>query len=236
MNSETLNKFKLRLEREQERLLAQIGRLEEGTLGESMPASLSELSVYDNHPADIGDELFERSKDIALLDNERILLSDVQDALIKIDHKNYGICEKCGRSISSERLEAIPWASQCLSCQQESEGQEIQAERPLEEASLDPAFRRTFLDESENDFVGFDGEDSLQAVLRYGSSDSPQDIPGSRDYRTLFPNHDEHQGMVELTDAIPASEEALPSSEADGDGERGLHNAGKRNKPAAPLS
>lgn len=212
MNSETLHKFKYRLAQEQERLSAQIARLEEGGLGESLPDSLSELSVYDNHPADIGDELFERSKDIALRDNERILLADVKAALAKIDDKSYGCCENCGKSISSERLEAIPWARQCLSCQQALESNEVSLERPLEEENREPPFKRTFLDES--DTAGFDGEDSLQAVLRYGSSDSPQDIPGARDYKELFPNHHEHQGIVETTDAIPASAHSFSSRKA----------------------
>jgi len=39
--------------------------------------------------------------------------------------------------------------------------------------------------------------------MKFGSSDTPQDIPGTDDYQALFPNSNEHQGLVEKTDAIP---------------------------------
>ena len=55
------------------------------------------------------------------------------------------------------------------------------------------------------DSVGFDGEDALQAVMRYGSSDTPQDIPGSHDYKDLFLNSDETAGIVDPADAITRS-------------------------------
>lgn len=203
MNSETLSKFKHRLEQEQERLQQQVLKLEVSGLGNEMRNSLGELSLYDNHPADIGDELFERSKDVALRDNENILLANVKKALDKINQHTYGYCEKCGKLINLERLEAIPWADQCLKCQQATEQSEDHVDRPIEEELLTPPFKRNFLDQDDENFVGFDGEDSLQAVLRYGSSDSPQDIPGVNDYDHLFPNSHEQQGIVDRADAIP---------------------------------
>lgn len=190
-----------KLQQERKGLLAQIANLEEHGLNMAMSQSLGELSMYDNHPADVGQELFERSKDIGLEDNARIMLESVDAALTKINSSQYGICEKCGLEIALERLEVIPWATKCLSCQQETEEMD-DFPRPLEEELLSPPFERTFLDEA--DYTGFDGEDAVQAVLRYGSSDSPQDIPGTTDYKNLYPNHSEHQGIVERTDAIPA--------------------------------
>jgi hypothetical protein len=75
--------------------------------------------------------------------------------------------------------------------------------RPLEEDLLSPPFARTFLDNDAVDNVGFDGEDSWQAVARFGTSDSPQDIPGSYNYKALFANSNEHQGIVDNADFIP---------------------------------
>jgi len=43
--------------------------------------------------------------------------------LERIKEGTYGICVRCGKEISEERLEAIPTASLCLSCQQELERQ-----------------------------------------------------------------------------------------------------------------
>ena len=191
------------LQKERARFIEQVALLEDNGIDRAMSDSLGELSMYDNHPADQGTELFERSKDIGLQDNARILLTSVEDALRRVHDGTYGICEACGREIPFQRLEAVPWADKCLSCQQTAEEEE-DSPRPLEEAALTPPFKRTFLDEA--DYNGFDGEDAIQDVLKYGSSDSPQDIPGANDYQHLYPNHNEHSGIVERTDAIPAPE------------------------------
>lgn len=197
-----LEQLKERLETEKERLTHTISRLEETGIGDTMSDSVGELSMYDNHPADLGDVVFERSKDVALRDNEHILLERVETALDKMAAGSYGVCERCGQKIPAERLAAVPWAALCVGCQQETDGIDP-TPRPLEEETLAPPFHRTFLDSVESDFVGFDGEDALQAVLRWGSSDSPQDIPGSYNYKALWPNSNEHAGIVERADAIP---------------------------------
>lgn len=179
-----------------------ISRLEDTGIGNTMSDSVGELSMYDNHPADLGDVIFERSKDVALRDNEHIILDWVDTALDKMETGRYGICDRCGRDISLERLEAVPWAVFCIECQKKSDGIDP-TPRPLEEELLAPPFHRTFLDTVQSNNVGFDGEDALQAVLRWGSSDTPQDIPGSYNYKALWPNSNEHMGIVDLADSIP---------------------------------
>lgn len=169
----------------------------------AMANTTGELSAYDNHPADLGSETFERSKELGIRDNERILLRNVEKALDKIHQGTYGRCERCGEQIAMERLEALPWATQCKRCQEAAE-QPDATSRPLEEGLLAPPFYRSFLDADSEEFTGFDGEDAWQAVARYGSSDTPQDIPGAANYKALFLNSDEHQGIVDLADAIPA--------------------------------
>lgn len=193
---------------EKKGLLEQISRLENTGLGKSLSDSISELSVYDNHPADISGELFERSKDLALRDNAHVLLERIENALEKIKKGTYEYCSKCGNKIPVSRLEVIPWANECVECQGEDDSLDL-SRRPIEEQLLTPPFKRTFLDDDKNEFVGFDGEDALQAVLRYGSSDSPQDLPGSSDYNDLFPASDEHEGIVDPIDAIPVKENIL---------------------------
>ncbi|BBB92347.1 MAG TPA: TraR/DksA C4-type zinc finger protein [Methylomusa anaerophila] len=199
-----LQRFKNALIKEKDRLTQVISRLEETGIGDTMSDSVGELSMYDNHPADLGDVVFERSKDVALRDNEHILLEQVEAALDRIHAGSYGICEKCGRKIDIERLEALPWAVRCIECQKDRNVIDA-TPRPLEEGVLAPPFHRTFLDTADINFVGFDGEDALQAVLKWGSSDSPQDIPGSYNYKAAWPNSNEHQGIVDLADAIPSN-------------------------------
>lgn len=217
MNPETLKKLKKKLYSEKSLVLEQISRLEETGIGDTMSDSVGELSAYDNHPADLGDELFERSKDTALRDNAHIILENIEKALQKIKTGAYGVCEKCGKPIALERLDTIPWVSNCIECQKQAEVEDP-TPRPVEEEILEPPFHRTFLDSAAFDFVGFDGEDALQSVLRYGSSDTPQDIPGSYDYKALFPNSNEHIGIVDHSDAIPsqpATRTSLKKSKTD---------------------
>jgi YteA family regulatory protein len=202
MKPEKLKHFLGKLREEKDRLIKQIGRIEKTGLSSAMGDSLSELSTYDNHPADIGDELFERSKDLALRDNAHVMLESVETALERTKTGEYGKCMRCGKEIEEARLEVIPWASECIHCKKQAELQDVTA-RPIEEEVLAPPFHRTFLDTADFDNVGFDGEDSWQAVARYGSSDTPQDIPGSYNYKALFANSNEHQGIVDNADFIP---------------------------------
>jgi len=195
--------FIQKLQAEKQILTKQMASLEKTGLGSTLGESIGELSVCDNHPADIGDELFERSKDIALRDNAHVLVENIEDALNKIAVGTYGYCDKCSQQIPLSRLEAVPWANKCIHCQRQDDASGSAEQRPLEELTLTPPFQRTFLDHDPALSVGFDGEDALQAVMSYGSSDTPQDIPGTHDYKDLFFNSNEHQGIVDAADALP---------------------------------
>ncbi|MCA1010036.1 TraR/DksA C4-type zinc finger protein [Halobacillus halophilus] len=92
-----------------------------------------ELSQYDNHPADSGSELYEREKDIALLGHLKEELSDIEYSLNQMKAGKYGICEKTGKLIPKERLEALPTAR---TVSQASPNQEMSKDRPVEEEVL----------------------------------------------------------------------------------------------------
>jgi YteA family regulatory protein len=194
MKAKNLQQMKHSLEKMRRELLTEVDRLNETGLNQAQGESIGELSTYDNHPADLGSETFERSKDSALADNALVLLDRIDGALEKIEQGSYGVCESCGQPINSARLTAVPYAARCLACQQHIE-QTDTTPRPLEEASLNPPFVRNFTDGQEQ--IGVDGEDILQAVLRYGSSDTPQDLAGSEI------NEQSGRG-VELIDGIAA--------------------------------
>jgi RNA polymerase-binding transcription factor DksA len=70
----------------------------------------SELSDYDQHPADTATDTFERERDIGLLDDLEAELRELEEALARIDAGTYGIDEETGRPIDPERLEAMPTA------------------------------------------------------------------------------------------------------------------------------
>lgn len=47
------------------------------------------------------------------------LLREVEAALGRIEDAEYGECQECEEPVSIKRLEAIPWARYCISCQEE---------------------------------------------------------------------------------------------------------------------
>jgi RNA polymerase-binding transcription factor DksA len=70
----------------------------------------SELAAYDQHPADMGSETFEREKDLSILEQLERELAEVEAALERVDAGTYGIDETTGEPIAPERLEAFPTA------------------------------------------------------------------------------------------------------------------------------
>ena len=70
-----------------------------------------------NHIADDATEVFDRERDLALQSNSQELLTQVEAALERIDEGRYGICARCGQPIAPERLDALPYAIYCITCQ-----------------------------------------------------------------------------------------------------------------------
>ena len=62
-------------------------------------------------------QVFEQERDLAMRERANLHLAAVDAALARLDDGNYGTCVRCGRSIASERLEALPWAAHCIECQ-----------------------------------------------------------------------------------------------------------------------
>ncbi|HEY7762184.1 MAG TPA: TraR/DksA family transcriptional regulator [Actinomycetota bacterium] len=60
----------------------------------------------------------ERSRLISVARALRSNLHDVDRALEKLAAGTYGTCERCGRPIAPERLDALPWATLCIDCKQ----------------------------------------------------------------------------------------------------------------------
>jgi len=112
-----------RLTKERDRLLRIKDSLsgESGEGGGSERDALSELSLADQHPADLGTEMFEREKDQSILERVEAELTDVERALRRADDGTYGLCEACGREIAKARLEIKPEARFCIDDQAAAE-------------------------------------------------------------------------------------------------------------------
>ncbi len=169
-------------------------------LNENMRESLGELSLADNHPADIGTEVYERSRDVAEHDRLRHRVDAIDGALERSKKGDYTKCEHCGQEIPYERLELLPYTTVCTECSREEEQEEQHSfhREPVENEILNRPFSRTFNDGT--DRVEFDGEDSWQAVARYGTADTLQDLGTNRDISSpndLYEDSDEVIGAVQ---------------------------------------
>jgi len=76
---------------------------------------------FDDDPADSGSASFERETAQSLSNHARRLLTQIDEALRRMDAGTYGVCERCGERIEPERLEAIPYATLCLECKRRDE-------------------------------------------------------------------------------------------------------------------
>lgn len=198
MNKEELKRFRQLLldkKRSEERI---IDEMWENGLKESLSDSISEFSTYDNHPADVGAETFERSKDFALRENFKRVLQDIEAALERVEQGNYGRCATCGKNIEIARLQVLPQATLCSHCSEQVVN--IVAHRPVEEEVHD-VFTGIF--EDQPDSAAYDGEDAWQDVDKYGTSNAVGDVPGARTFKDAFHHSDEMIGHVWPEDKIP---------------------------------
>ncbi|MFC5703573.1 TraR/DksA C4-type zinc finger protein [Cohnella faecalis] len=204
LTDERMQSLRNRLILERNELERRVGDNDRFGLAASFRDSTGELSGIDNHPADVGTELFERSKDIALLEKETFRLERVSAALSRMETGEYGRCAACGAFISYDRLDALPTAIYCL---EHEPRQDVSERRPVEETFLSPPFGRTSLDDHDEP-SGFDGEDAWQIVESWGNSDSPAMAEGSDcyDYSAIGIEADENDGFVEPLESFLATD------------------------------
>lgn len=72
--------------------------------------------------ADSAHATAERARTLSVMKALRANLRWVNRALKKMELGTYGICERCGKPIAVERLEALPWAILCIDCKRKGEG------------------------------------------------------------------------------------------------------------------
>jgi DnaK suppressor protein len=72
-------------------------------------------------PSDEGDLSQQHHEEWIFLNRNTIdmkLLREISDALVRIEQGTYGVCLECEEPISAKRLEAVPWARYCVTCQE----------------------------------------------------------------------------------------------------------------------
>ena len=167
MEKEKFSFFQNRLEEEKikvKNLLERMNNPEE--IGFSNEYS-TELSSYDNHPADLGTDMFMMEQDKGLINSLEDTIYEIEVSKENLIDGNYGLCKSCGKEIDEERLGLIPYLQLCIECSENKISLEEKRHfRPEEEDIL----TSTRKDISEG--IQFDREDSYQAVARFNEVDS----------------------------------------------------------------
>ncbi len=140
-----------KLKRQLEQELQEI----EQQLEESERPQATELSNYDNHPADNASDLTDQLTEMAIDEHRGDNAEEIKKALQAMADGTYGKCVVCGEEIPLGRLEAMPKA---LTCVEHAEQKEENL-RPVEEDVLSSTPKS-------DDFIELE---------EFGSSDTPQD-------------------------------------------------------------
>ncbi|HMQ05347.1 MAG TPA: TraR/DksA family transcriptional regulator [Pyrinomonadaceae bacterium] len=81
----------------------------------------NDLSVDDSEtpdPVDLAVRNYSKNVMLAVSENESRQLALIDEALMRVEDNDYGLCQNCEDEITPKRLAAIPWARYCLNCQE----------------------------------------------------------------------------------------------------------------------
>lgn len=160
MHVDKVKYFRNRLLQEKKALFKSKNNISDEEFG-SMDLYHNELSSYDNHPADLGTEVFMKEQDLGFRLNLEDKIAEIDLSLQKIDEGTFGQCEKCAGEIDEERLELIPYAKTCIKCsKEETESVEF---RQFE--SIEDEYATSFSNDESN--VAYDREDSFQDAIMF---------------------------------------------------------------------
>jgi len=109
MNAKDLIQYK-------ELLLAKRRALTTAKVGIGSPAPSSagdQGDVVDNAAAAL-----EADVQVRLRETDSKLLRAIDEALGRIEHNTFGVCQVCRKPISAARLDAVPWSRLCRECKE----------------------------------------------------------------------------------------------------------------------
>jgi RNA polymerase-binding protein DksA len=107
LNTRELEHFRELLLAKRRELVGDMNSMETEALRSTTGSNLSTLPL---HMADMGTDNYEQEFTLGLVEKDRNLLREINQALAKIQNGTYGICEGTAKPIAKVRLEAQPWA------------------------------------------------------------------------------------------------------------------------------
>lgn len=116
MNEKQVERFKQILLEKRTEVMERIEKLREIALESNYRDSYGGHSGYAFHMADQGTDAMEREKAFLFLSREEKFLKQINQALQRVEMKEYGICRVCGKDIDEKRLEIVPTTRICVPC------------------------------------------------------------------------------------------------------------------------
>lgn len=117
----------------QSEMKAILQKMKDEALDEITRAMKSGANSVTGEPSgDIYDQASsERDRELGMLlgDREREKLANIDEALLRLEEGEYGICEECEEEIPLGRLKVLPFARHCVKCKSDIERQQAQTKR-----------------------------------------------------------------------------------------------------------
>jgi len=126
-----LQHFRQIILEKRDEIIEQLQNLKEQMLDPTTGEYINENSPYSLHMAEQGTDAMEREKTFLYAQRENKFLGYLEDALKRIDAGTYGICVDCRTPILLARLEIIPTASRCVSCQTKHRRPSVSGDRTV---------------------------------------------------------------------------------------------------------
>lgn len=117
MDQEKLEYFKTVLHERKKHLLERANQ----TVTHEVTNEKEHLSDY----GDIASLESDRTFRLRMRDRERKLIKKIDQALQRIEEGTFGLCERCGDEIGTERLKARPVTPYCINCKTRLEEVEV---------------------------------------------------------------------------------------------------------------
>jgi RNA polymerase-binding transcription factor DksA len=120
LSPKTVDRLRRRLEDERARHLRQADELQAEADALAMERDPGDTQ-FDEESGEGDTVNVERERDLLLSASARSIVEAIDRALARMDANAYGLCVPAGRRIALERLEAIPYAEECVDCKARAE-------------------------------------------------------------------------------------------------------------------
>jgi len=117
MKKEAIEKIREKLEKDRTVLEVELGKFAKKDTKPSGDWDTQYPKINGGGIEEEADEVMEYETLLQIEHNLESKIQKINSALEKIKNGKYGICEKCGKEINEDRLEAMPEANFCIKCQ-----------------------------------------------------------------------------------------------------------------------